>query len=44
MPGICEITEPPLEEVEPGHHMRCHIPVEELRVLQRGAVPADAAQ
>jgi peptide/nickel transport system ATP-binding protein len=44
MPGICEVTEPPLEEVEPGHHMRCHIPVEELRVLQRGAVPADAAQ
>jgi peptide/nickel transport system ATP-binding protein len=42
MPGICEVTEPPLEEVEPGHFMRCHIPVEELRVLQRGAVPADA--
>jgi peptide/nickel transport system ATP-binding protein len=31
---ICEQEEPPLEEVEPGHLMRCHIPIEELRVLQ----------
>ncbi|MFL5682034.1 MAG: oligopeptide/dipeptide ABC transporter ATP-binding protein, partial [Chloroflexota bacterium] len=33
--GLCEVTEPPLVEVEPGHQMACHIPVEELRILQR---------
>jgi peptide/nickel transport system ATP-binding protein len=32
--AICEQEEPPLEEVAPGHFIRCHIPVEELRVLQ----------
>jgi peptide/nickel transport system ATP-binding protein len=31
---ICVSEEPPLAEVEPGHHMRCHIPIEELRRLQ----------
>ena len=31
---ICESDEPPLVEVEPAHHMRCHIPIEELRQLQ----------
>ncbi|MFZ0388372.1 MAG: ABC transporter ATP-binding protein [Solirubrobacteraceae bacterium] len=31
---ICETTEPELLEVEPGHSMRCHIPLEELRRLQ----------
>jgi peptide/nickel transport system ATP-binding protein len=31
---VCEQTEPPLVEVEPGHEMRCHIPLEELRRLQ----------
>jgi peptide/nickel transport system ATP-binding protein len=31
---ICESTEPPLVEVEPAHHMRCHIPIEELREMQ----------
>ena len=31
---ICETTEPPLEEAEDGHLMRCHIPLEELRRLQ----------
>src|SRR5260221_476302 len=38
---ICELEEPPLVEVEGGHPMPCHIPVEELRRLQR--VPAEAA-
>lgn len=32
---ICETQEPPLAEVEPEHFMRCHIPIEELRALQR---------
>jgi peptide/nickel transport system ATP-binding protein len=31
---ICEQEMPPLEEVEPGHFMRCHIPLDELRALQ----------
>ena len=31
---ICELEEPPLVEVEGGHLMRCHIPVDELRRLQ----------
>jgi peptide/nickel transport system ATP-binding protein len=39
---ICEQEEPPLEEVERGHFMRCHIPIEELRVLQRTPPPARA--
>ena len=33
--AICETTEPPLVEAEAGHLMRCHIPIEELRLLQR---------
>jgi peptide/nickel transport system ATP-binding protein len=37
MQGICEVTEPPLIEVEPGHQMKCHIPLEELRRLQTKA-------
>jgi len=32
--GICESTEPPLAEAEPGHFMRCHIPAADLRQLQ----------
>lgn len=32
--GICESTEPPLAEVEPGHLMSCHIPIEQLATLQ----------
>jgi peptide/nickel transport system ATP-binding protein len=31
---ICELQEPPLVEVEAGHLLRCHIPLEELRQLQ----------
>ena len=33
--GICESTEPPLLEGEPGHLIRCHIPLAELRKIQR---------
>ena len=32
--AIGDETEPPLIEVEPGHDMRCHIPLSELRALQ----------
>jgi peptide/nickel transport system ATP-binding protein len=32
--GVCEVSEPPLAEVAPGHSMRCHIPIDELRRLQ----------
>jgi len=35
--AVCEQTEPPLVEVEAGHLMRCHIPLEELRRLQARA-------
>jgi peptide/nickel transport system ATP-binding protein len=38
---ICEREEPPLAEVEPGHTMRCHIPLEELRRLQ--AAPPESS-
>jgi peptide/nickel transport system ATP-binding protein len=31
---ICETTEPPLAEAEPGHMMRCHIPIGDLRRMQ----------
>ncbi len=33
--AICETEEPPLAEAETGHLLRCHIPIEELRALQR---------
>ena len=32
--SICETQEPPLLEAEDAHHLRCHIPIEELRQLQ----------
>ena len=31
---ICETTEPPLAEAEPGHMMRCHIPIDDLKRMQ----------
>ena len=39
---ICEREEPPLVEVEEGHLMRCHIPIDELRRLQRPLAVTDA--
>jgi peptide/nickel transport system ATP-binding protein len=39
--GLCEVIEPPLIEVEPGHSMKCHIPVDELRRLQAMARQED---
>jgi peptide/nickel transport system ATP-binding protein len=32
--GICESTEPPLAEAEPGPLLSCHIPIEQLENLQ----------
>jgi peptide/nickel transport system ATP-binding protein len=37
---ICEEEEPPLQEAEPGHFKRCHIPIDELRRLQATPPPA----
>ncbi len=37
--GECETTEPPLAEVAPGHQMSCHIPIDQLRMLQRAGTP-----
>jgi peptide/nickel transport system ATP-binding protein len=31
--GICESTEPPLLAGEPGHQIRCHIPLNELQKI-----------
>ena len=28
--GTCDVIEPPVVEIEPGHRIRCHLPVEEL--------------
>jgi len=32
--GICDTDEPPVNEASLGHSIRCHIPTDELRVLQ----------
>jgi peptide/nickel transport system ATP-binding protein len=42
--AICEEQEPPLAEVEPGHFIRCHIPVDELRRIQAEPPPPRARQ
>lgn len=39
--AICEQEQPPLAEEEPGHFIRCHIPLEELRRLQK---PSEARE
>ncbi len=31
---LCTSVEPDLKEVEPGHFIRCHIPLDQLRALQ----------
>ncbi len=36
--GICESTEPPLAEAEPGHLISCHIPIDQLMSLQGAGV------
>jgi peptide/nickel transport system ATP-binding protein len=40
--AICEQEQPPLLEVEPGHLIRCHIPVEDLRRLQNASTGGEA--
>ncbi|TIU80799.1 MAG: ABC transporter ATP-binding protein [Mesorhizobium sp.] len=32
--GICEVSEPPLTEAEPGHFIRCHISAKDLMRIQ----------
>jgi peptide/nickel transport system ATP-binding protein len=41
--AICETTPPPLDESEPGHAIRCHIPLEDLRRMQGKQVPVAGA-
>jgi peptide/nickel transport system ATP-binding protein len=38
--AICETEEPALLEAVPGHGIRCHIPLDQLRELQRTAPPS----
>ena len=33
--GTCDKIEPPMVEVNPGHSIKCHIPPDELRELQK---------
>jgi peptide/nickel transport system ATP-binding protein len=33
--AICEQQDPPYADAGDAHRIRCHIPVDELRVLQR---------
>jgi peptide/nickel transport system ATP-binding protein len=42
--AVCETEEPPLAEAEPGHSIRCHIPIEDLRRLQAEEVPVASAR
>jgi peptide/nickel transport system ATP-binding protein len=41
---VCVSSEPPLAEAEPGHAIRCHIPLEELRQLQGDEVTVAGAR
>ncbi len=35
--GLCEVTEPDTLQVAPGHTIKCHIPVAELKEMQKRA-------
>jgi peptide/nickel transport system ATP-binding protein len=35
--AICEQQEPPWRDAGDGHHIRCHIPIDELTELQRAS-------
>ncbi|MBK8026542.1 MAG: ABC transporter ATP-binding protein [Chloroflexi bacterium] len=39
---ICEVERPPFQEAGNGHFIRCHIPVEDLAVLQASAPGTEA--
>ena len=30
--GLCEVTEPEMQELSPGHRIKCHLTVEQLSV------------
>jgi peptide/nickel transport system ATP-binding protein len=34
--GTCDVIEPPVVEIEPGHLIRCHLPLEELGKVKVG--------
>jgi len=34
--GTCDVIEPPVVELEPGHLIRCHLPVDELGKVEVG--------
>ncbi|CAG9189577.1 Peptide/nickel transport system ATP-binding protein [Paraburkholderia tropica] len=38
---ICDDTAPPFDDIGDGHRIRCHIPADELRALQRVAAPSN---
>ena len=31
MPGLCDVEDPPLVELAPGHQSKCHLSADELR-------------
>jgi peptide/nickel transport system ATP-binding protein len=41
--GLCTVEEPALAEMEPGHYLRCHRTLDDLRALQTAAA-AEAAE
>ena len=36
MQGLCDVVEPPVIEIEPGHLSRCHLPADELGRVEVG--------
>jgi peptide/nickel transport system ATP-binding protein len=34
--GTCDVVEPPVVEIDPGHLIRCHLPVEQLGRIEVG--------
>lgn len=42
IPGTCDVAEPPLVEIRPGHSIRCVIPADELAAAQAADAPAAA--
>ena len=42
--AVCETEEPPWREMEGGHRICCHIPIDELKTLQGGGLLKKAGQ